>query len=452
MLRYWPTTALATTSRGSSCGAARRLFSTSTTMTPRVKPRAVVLGSGWAGFRASADLDSNKYDVTLISPRNHFLFTPLLPSTSTGTLEFRAIAEPVRQTLQNPGSYQRAYAVGIDPERKIVRCSGWRDGEDRIEYDTPFDKLVIAVGARSNTFNIPGVSEHAHFLKELAHARAIRRHLIENFESAALPCTTEKDKKRLLHFVVVGAGPTGIEFAAELNDFVKQDLDRVFPNLKQYLKITVVEAGKQVLAQFSDGLVNYTLKHFQRQDIEVRLGTAVTEVRKDQILLNTGEVLNYGLCVWSTGLEPRPVIGRLDWEKDRVGRLVTDNKCRVLEHPDVYAIGDCAVIQGYDLPPTAQVAEAKAIYVAKSLNKLVDGQPQNQIQAFEHSNRGMMAYIGDYRGLADLGDTGVKASGPAAWFLWRAAYFTKQVSIRNKILIPFQWFKTFVFGRDVSRF
>jgi NADH:ubiquinone reductase (non-electrogenic) len=173
------------------------------------KRRLIVLGSGFAGFSLVKSVDTASYDVAIVSPRNHFLFTPLLPSTTVGTIEFRSIIEPIRGARKGIEYYQ-ASCTSVDPQRNVIGC---RHAVDEREFSLPYDVLVIAVGAENNTYGIPGVAEHALFLRELADARAIRQRIIECFERASIPEMEESERSSLLRFLVVGGGPTGVEFA-----------------------------------------------------------------------------------------------------------------------------------------------------------------------------------------------------------------------------------------------
>ncbi len=187
------------------------------------KPKVLVLGTGWASFRFVKDVNKRYWDVCVVSPRNHFIFTPLLASTTVGTLEFRTIVEPIRLECQN---FIQATCKEIDSKNsKIICCDNWHP--DPIEI--PYDYLVIGVGSQPATFNIPGVKEHAHFLREINDARNIRKRILDCFEKATSPHCTPEEKERLLSFVIVGGGPTCIEFSAEFYDFLKEDFSRWFP-------------------------------------------------------------------------------------------------------------------------------------------------------------------------------------------------------------------------------
>ncbi len=407
------------------------------------KHRLIILGSGFASFSTLKVIDTNLYDVIVVSPRNHFIFTPLLPSTTVGTIEFRSIIEPIRSAKENI-TYFHAYCIKINTIDNSVQCKNALDGN---EFTLSFDILIIGVGAISNTFGIEGVEQYGLFLKELTDARAIRQRIIENLERASTPNLQFEERKRLLHFVVVGGGPTGVEFAAELHDFLTEDLVHSYPTILSDVAITLFEAGDALLNTFDAALSEYTIKIFQRQKISVRLQSQVARVEEKEILLADGSHVPYGMMVWSTGNTQTPFVKSLPFEKDRGSRLITDEYFHLKGFTNIYSLGDCATIEGNVLPATSQVAQQEGHYLAKSLNALAKGK---KVDPFIYHHKGMLAYIGSNRALADLPQ--VKGRGFSTWIFWRSAYLTKLVSWKNKILVVFDWIKTFLFGRDSSRF
>ena len=448
----------------------------------------VIVGSGWAGFKMLENIDQKKWDVVVISPRNYFVFTPLLASTCVGTLEFRAIVEPIRRqgTLLPGGkdaslTYYEAGVSGIDFLTKRVTCTSTLEDKNEV-FSVGYDKLIIACGAVSNTFNTPGVEEYGHFLKDVHDARRIRYRIMECFEKASQPNVSLEKQKQLLHFVTVGGGPTGIEFSAELYDLITEDLKKLYPNLMPLVNMTVLDVAPKILSTFDASLSDYTMAKFSRNGINIRTGTSVLRVEQENILLKSGEVIPYGLLVWATGLTQNKLVKEMqDVEKDpRSGRLLTDSffrvfheishlmvaegttvkesvepKVQVLE--DVYAIGDCSTIKGYDLPCTAQVAKQKAVYLSNFFNSYLPADSSlsssNLPSPFVFKDVGALAYIGSWRAIARLQFTQEKnmnKRGILAWIIWRSAYMTMSVSWRNKILIPIYWFLAYFFGRDIS--
>ncbi len=410
-------------------------------------PRLVVLGTGFGAVSLLRNLSPNRYAVMVVSPRNHFVFSPLLPSTTVGTIEFLSIAEPIRLMAKH-ATFVQAEAVGLDLSRKVICC---RSVFDREEFPVEYDILVIAVGAESNTFGIDGVREHAFFLKELSDAFAIRQKMLDNFEAASLPSVSPVERKKLLHFVVVGGGPTGVEYAAELADFFDDEVKAYFPHLVSEARITLVEAGKQILSTFDERLSRYATSLFQRRRITFIMNTPVTKVEAGKVHLSNGEVLEAGLIVWSTGNGANAFVKSLPFQKDRNGRLLTDHYLRVLDTVDIFALGDCATFYDYTQPATAQVAMQAGKYLARLLNKVSSPSDAEKVVApFSPKSFGMLAYIGKDEALADL--PFLKWSGFLTWIFWRAAYLTKLVSLKNKVQVLFDWIRSRLFGRDITRF
>ncbi|KAL2496920.1 External alternative NAD(P)H-ubiquinone oxidoreductase B4 [Forsythia ovata] len=320
------------------------------------KKKVVVLGTGWAGTSFLKNLKDPAYDVQVVSPRNYFAFTPLLPSVTNGTVEARSIVEPIRNIVRKKKfnvQFKEAECYRIDTQNKRVYCRSIQDNNlvGSEEFTVEYDYLVIAMGARSNTFNTPGVVEHAHFLKEIEDAQRIRRTVIDCFERASLPTISEEERKRILHFVVVGGGPTGVEFAAELHDFVIDDLAKLYPTLKDYVKITLLEAADHILNMFDKRITVFAEEKFRRDGIDLKTGSMVTKVNEKEISTKeraTGQNVSipYGMVVWSTGIGTRPVI--MDFMK-QIGQtnrrvLATDEWLRVEKCDSIYALGDCSTI------------------------------------------------------------------------------------------------------------
>ncbi|KAJ7981397.1 external alternative NAD(P)H-ubiquinone oxidoreductase B1, mitochondrial-like [Quillaja saponaria] len=320
------------------------------------KKKVVVLGTGWAATSFVKDLDASLYDVQVVSPRNYFAFTPLLPSVTCGTVEARSIVEPIRNIIKKRRGeiqYWEAECVKLDAVNKTVFCQSNIDNNlaGSSDFSLEYDYLVIAIGAQVNTFNTPGVKENCHFLKEVEDALKIRRTVIDCFEKAVLPSLSEEERRTNLHFVIVGGGPTGVEFAAELHDFVEEDLIKIYPTVKDLLKITIIQSGDHVLNMFDERISAFAEAKFSRDGIEVQTGCRVVSVSEKEITMKVkskGEVYSipHGLVVWSTGVGTRPVVRdfmeQIGQGKRRI--LATDEWLRVKGSESVYAIGDCATI------------------------------------------------------------------------------------------------------------
>ncbi|KAJ4145336.1 hypothetical protein LMH87_004191 [Akanthomyces muscarius] len=461
-----------------------------TAASPTTKPdgreRVVILGSGWAGYALAQTIKPSKASRVLISPRSHFVFTPLLASTTVGTLEFRASIEPVRRLGLD--EFHQAWASDIDFASKTIRLeantmsdtagtktSTLKGPVKGPEFDITYDKLVIAVGCYSQTFGIEGVAQHANFLRDVGDARDIRLKVLTAFERADLPSTTDAQRRELLSFAIVGGGPTGIEFAAELHDLVHEDLAKLYPALMPFVQVTVYDIAPKVLPMFDQALATYAMDLFHRQGIQVKTEHSLQAIRREGDILKLrikgqADEVGAGLLVWSTGLTQNPLVAKL-LEQDipglgrivkdaRSGGITTDGHMRVLTRqggrgedgpraplPDVYAIGDCTVQEEHRLPATAQVASQQATWLGKRINK---GDLDAAGEGFKFRDWGAMAYLGSKRAIHQNGADGLK--GWPAWILWRTAYLTKSMSWRNKLKIPAQWLITALFGRDISRF
>ncbi|XP_057764594.1 internal alternative NAD(P)H-ubiquinone oxidoreductase A1, mitochondrial-like [Salvia miltiorrhiza] len=432
---------------------------------PGEKPRVVVIGSGWAACRFLKGLDTKLYDVVCISPRNHMVFTPLLASTCVGTLEFRSVAEPVSQIqtalAKDPNSYFfLASCNGLDTDKREVFCETAVDGGKPYNFKVAYDKLVIASGAEPLTFGIKGVEEHAFFLREVFHAQEIRKRLLLNLMLSENPGMSEEEKERLLHCVVIGGGPTGVEFSGELSDFIMRDVRQRYAHVKNYIKVTLIEAN-EILSSFDVGLRQYATKHLTKCGVRLVRGV-VKEVHPNKIVLSDGSDVPYGLLVWSTGVGPSKFVKSLTLPKAPGGRIGIDEWLRVASVEDVFAIGDCAgFVEGVGrpvLPALAQVAERQGKYLVELFNRVGKqggGKDVPLGDPFVYKHLGSMASVGRYKALVDLRQSknakGLSLAGFISWFIWRSAYLTRVISWRNRFYVAVNWATTFVFGRDNSR-
>ncbi|KAJ3186716.1 hypothetical protein HDU85_007536 [Gaertneriomyces sp. JEL0708] len=495
------------------------------------KPRLVILGSGWGATSLVKDLQANGYYTVIISPTNYFLFTPLLPEATTGTVEARSLLESIRYIARSARAhYCEAEAHDVHLDLKMVEVVG-SDGK---HFLVPYDKLVVAVGAMNNTFGVPGVAEHTHALKTISDARKLRYNLMKNFEHAALPTTSPEERRRLLSFVIAGGGPTGVEYAAELYDFLHNDLHKYFPELAPSVTVTIIQSGDHILNTFAEAISTFAEKRMKKQDINIVTNARVVKVDQDEVtykLKNTDQLVTipFGICVWSTGIGMRPFTARLSsklYPQQNVKALEVDSRLRVTGANDIYAMGDCAtlssrkllgkireafsqteqtslsfeqftkvvqhlvdevpesavylrklrqVFETYDvdqnraldleelqvllsdidkklttLPATAQVARQQGEYLSQAFNTLAHPTVETpQIPPFQYRHLGSFSYVGGHNAVIEAeGRTG---HGWGVFLLWRGAYLAKQVSLRTRILLGFDWVKSKFIGRDITR-
>lgn len=239
------------------------------------RKKVVILGSGWGALSCINHLTPGQFEVTVVSPRNYFLFTPLLPSVTVGTVESRSIVEPIRKLIykhhkDTPITFLEAECTAIDPVKKHVQCEDKSGVVGEVsKWDLPYDILVIAVGATTNTMGVPGVDKYCHQLKQICDAQKIRNVMIDLVETASIPGQTEAERKRLLNFTVVGGGPTGVEFAAEVQDFLREDVSKIYPGIKDDVQVTVVQSRDHILNTYDQTISEYTESLFKSDNIHV---------------------------------------------------------------------------------------------------------------------------------------------------------------------------------------
>ncbi|KAI5820930.1 hypothetical protein BZA77DRAFT_50983 [Pyronema omphalodes] len=324
------------------------------------KPRLVILGCGWGSVALLKNINPENYHITVISPSNYFLYTPLLPSATVGTLEVRSLIEPIRRiTSDVKGHFMKATAEDVCFSEKLVEVSQvMPDGEERRFY-VPYDKLVVGVGSITRTHGVEGL-QYVNYLKSVNDARLIRSKVIENFEQACLPTTSDEERRRLLSFVVCGGGPTGVEFAAELFDMLNEDLAQKYPRiLRNEVSVHIVQSRSHILNTYDEALSRYAEEKFARNQIDVLTDARVSRIEKDKVIFTQTDPethttvtkeLPYGLCLWSTGVAQtefaQRIANKIEVQKNSHA-LETDPHLRLLGTPlgDVYCIGDCSTVQ-----------------------------------------------------------------------------------------------------------
>ncbi|EPS94333.1 FAD/NAD-binding domain-containing protein [Fomitopsis schrenkii] len=459
------------------------------------KKTLVVLGSGWGATSLLKSLDTTDYNVIVISPKNYFLFTPLLPSVAVGTISGRSIIQPTRYVTRHKKrqvAVIEASATAVDPIAKTVKFADTSEIQGLVSTTTVnYDYLVFAVGAEVQTFNIPGVQENGCFMKELEDAEHMQRRFMDCVETAAFPGQTPEEISRLLHMVVVGGGPTGVEVSGEIHDFLEEDLRSWYPELANNIRITLVEALPSVLPMFSKQLIDYTESTFKEAKIDILTKTMVKEIKEKSVVLQmpdkTVVEVPCGLVVWAAGNKLRKITADLmaqfpTAQTNRRG-IAVDDHLRMLGVPDksIFAIGDCSVTS---YAPTAQVASQEGSYLARIFAQIakkdelearlkeLQAAPvaaeeakqevaslQKQIakaekmRPFHYSHQGSLAYIGSDKAIAEVPffNGNLSTGGVATFLFWRSAYLSTLFSLRNRVLVANDWMKVKLFGRDVSR-
>ena len=394
-----------------------------------VPPRVVIIGGGFGGLYAARVLAGKPVNVTLIDRTNHHLFQPLLYQVATAMLSPADIAQPIRAIVQDAKNIRvvMGHVETIDAGAKVVRTKN-------SEY--PYDYLILATGARHSYFGNDQWEAHAPGLKTLSDALELRRRILNAFEIAET--TTDPEvQKAALTFVVIGAGPTGVEMAGSISELAKRTLERDFRVIQhKHARVILLDAAPKVLPMFDDTLAASAIRQLEQLDIEVRVGTKVLAVRPEGVQLEN-ELIRGRTVIWAAGNAASPLAKELGCELDRQGRAVVEKDLSVKGHPEVFVIGDVANFShqgGKPLPGIAPFAMQSGKAAANNVLALVAGR---QTETFRYTDKGSMATIGRNKAVADL--KVIKLSGFLAWLSWLLIHLLFIVELRNKIVIFFQW-------------
>jgi len=407
------------------------------------RPRIVILGGGYAGAYCAQALERRlgpaAADILVVDRQNYFIVFPLLVEAGTGSLEPRHAVVSIRSFLRRAG-FRLAEVVGLEPGRNEVLL---RDPETGEERRLPYDHLVIALGSITKLPSVPGLREHALQMKSMADAVGMRDRAIRMLELA----DADPDLRRaLLHFVIVGANFTGAEVAGELDAFLRTAVKRYRNLSRDDIRITLIDHGDRILAALDPSLSEYARRNMLRRGIDVRLHETVTAIDERTATLGSGQVLAARTVIWAAGIAPPRVIRRLGLPVDERGYLVCDRDLRVRGHPNIWAIGDCAVnndAHGQAYPATAQHAVREGAHAARNIARVLAGSPALPCNL---RSKGSLAALGCRTGVAVV--FGIKLSGFPAWWLWRTVYLLKMPGLGRKVRIALDWTLDLFFRRD----
>jgi NADH:quinone reductase (non-electrogenic) len=408
---------------------------------PMNSTRIVILGAGFGGLATAIRLGKErvKARVTLVSRRNFHLFTPLLYQSATGLVDPDHIAQIVRPTARKHHfAFLEGEIESIDIDAKNVKTNFG---------DLTYDYLVIALGSEKNDFGIKGVSEYAVSLKTLPDAERIHNKIIGSLERA-LVASDRATKERLLTFVIIGGGATGVELAGAVRDFVKFMLTDYPGITKDQFSIVLVEAMGNLLPGLSRYLSEQTHRILSKRGVQIRLNSRVVEITETGVLLNSGEIIKTGNIFWTAGVRQPRLIDAMDVEKDR-GRIKTDQFLRISKHSEVFAIGDLASVSDLKtdqaVPATAQSAVQEGDWVGRALSKLILGE---KIEPFAYKDKGYMLSLGRQVGVAEFQH--FKTSGFLGWLLWRVIHIALISTSRSRLGVIFDWTFAYFYRRNTA--
>jgi NADH dehydrogenase len=407
------------------------------------RPRIVIVGGGFGGLAAVSALKGLDASITLIDRRNHHLFQPLLYQVATTTLGPSEIAWPIRQLVHRRREVTTLLAtvVGVDTAAGTVRLE---DGTA-----VPFDYLVLATGAQHAYFGHDDWEPFAPGLKTLEDATAMRRRLLMAFEKAELEPDPEK-RRALLTFVIIGAGPTGVELAGAIVELARITLRDDFRSIRpEEARVVLVEAGPRVLAHFKPEMSAYAERALKELGVEVALGSSVTDVRADGVDYG-GTTLKAGTIIWAAGVLASPAAGWLGVEADRAGRLRVNADLSVPGHPTVFAVGDTVAAttpDGAPVPGIGDAAKQGGRHAARVIRARLAG--DTRPMPFRYRHLGDIATIGRSRALIDFGR--VRLTGWIGWWTWGLAHIYFLIGLKNRIFIALNWLWIYITGYRSAR-
>jgi NADH dehydrogenase len=413
--------------------------------------RVLILGGGFAGVYTAMHLEriwrhDPSVEVTLVSRHNYFVMTPLLFEAGSGVLDPRHAVSPIRKLFRGKGRgpvrFVQADVTSIDLDHRKVHAR--LEFQDPIEL--PYEHLVLALGGVTNTSLIPG-SEIAMTFKTMGDAISLRNHVIRQFELADVEREPAVKRKRL-SFVQIGAGFVGMELMGELTTFVHSVSD-LYPNvdLRRDCRFELIEAAGRIAPEFDEELADYAADVLKRRGVKIRVNTKVTRIEPGTVHLDGGETIETDTMLLASGVAPSPIVRELPVERDRKGRIVVEATMRCKQRPEVWALGDNALIpdpSGKPYPPLAQHALREAKQLADNITAAARG---HEPKPFVYHTKGNLAALGHYKGIGRIGKFRIK--GFVGWWVWRSYYLFQMPRWERRIRIMLDWSVALFFRTDV---
>jgi len=402
---------------------------------PSGHPRVVIIGAGFGGLEAAKALKRAAAEVTVIDRQNHHCFQPLLYQVATAALSPADIAWPIRHILrpQRNATVLMEDVRAIDTDKKCLRT----------QFGVvPYDYLVIATGAMHSYFGHDDWSEYAPGLKRIEDATRVRRSILIAFERAEV-IQNQDEQRRLLTFVIVGGGATGVEMAGAIADVARQTLAADFRRIDpRSARIVLIEAGPRLLPAFPQGLSDYARDTLTRVGVDVKTDTLVTKCDARGVDVKDGRI-DAGTVIWAAGVTASPAARWLNVEADHAGRVKVRPDLSVPDHPDIFVVGDTAAIsdaKGHPVPGIAPAAKQMGKYVGKLISARIAG--RGPLNAFHYSHLGELATIGRRAAVVKFGR--LELRGFAGWVFWSLAHIYFLIGLRNRFVVAFNWFWDYI--------
>ncbi|MEZ4740092.1 MAG: NAD(P)/FAD-dependent oxidoreductase [Flavobacteriales bacterium] len=395
-------------------------------------PKVVVVGGGFAGLEIVRGLAGKPYKVMLLDKQNHHCFQPLLYQVATASLGADSIAHPFRRTIgpMSNVAFRMAEVRRVDPKARVVSTN---------IGDFDYDILVMALGSTTNFFGNRSMELNAMQLKSISQALDIRSDLLQDFE-AAMAQSDEEDRRRCLNFVIVGAGPTGVELAGSLAEIRRTVVKREYREMdSNMMRIVLIDSNDRVLKNFSEKASSNAQHYLEDLGVEVRLGERVVGGDEDRIELKDGTTMETNTVIWAAGVKGVVVPGLESALNEQASRYEVDATNAMKGHPEIFVLGDCALMTGVEdwprgHPQVATVAIQQGKHLVKNLLRRAEGLAP---EPFVYKDKGSMAVIGRRKAVVDIGS--YSFGGTFAWLLWMFVHVIQLVSFRNRMTVLFNW-------------